>query len=185
MPRTQELWVLAAGPLANFIMAALLLQLHRQASYALYFLAAVSLCTGVYNLMPFGVLDGARLLQRICCLRKSRMRCAVPSGCCCACSARRRSAALLGGMPRGSACGGFPEAGYLLAKEFRQNKEERPAQRVNTVHRPFLFHSARKYGIMIPKLPLARPGVCGHTPCAGAQSFENIEPCKTAADAVL
>ncbi|WP_302321879.1 M50 family metallopeptidase, partial [Ruthenibacterium lactatiformans] len=40
--RTQELWVLAAGPLANFIMAALLfLQLHRQASYALYFLAAV------------------------------------------------------------------------------------------------------------------------------------------------
>ena len=59
LPRTQELWVLAAGPLANFIMAALLfLQLHRQASYALYFLAAVSLCTGVYNLMPFGVLDG-------------------------------------------------------------------------------------------------------------------------------
>ncbi len=43
LPRTQELWVLAAGPLANFIMAALLfLQLHRQASYALYFLAAVS-----------------------------------------------------------------------------------------------------------------------------------------------
>ena len=66
LPRTQELWVLAAGPLANFIMAALLfLQLHRQASYALYFLAAVSLCTGVYNLMPFGVLDGARLLQNL------------------------------------------------------------------------------------------------------------------------
>ena len=49
LPRTQELWVLAAGPLANFIMAALLfLQLHRQASYALYFLAAVSLCTGYF-----------------------------------------------------------------------------------------------------------------------------------------
>ena len=66
LSRAQELWVLAAGPMANFVFAALLLwHLQRQASYRLYFLAAVSLCTGLYNLLPFGVLDGARILQNL------------------------------------------------------------------------------------------------------------------------
>ena len=116
LPRTQELWVLAAGPLANFIMAALLfLQLHRQASYALYFLAAVSLCTGVYNLMPFGVLDGARLLQNLLpaekqdALRRAQ-RAVVPV---------LRGGARLCAVGRDAArrsCGGFPGAGLSAGK---------------------------------------------------------------------
>ena len=121
MPRTQELWVLAAGPLANFIMAALLfLQLHRQASYALYFLAAVSLCTGVYNLMPFGVLDGARLLQNLLPTEKQdALRRAQRLLLCLFCAAAL-GFALLGGMPRGARAAAFLGPGYLLAKEFRQ-----------------------------------------------------------------
>lgn len=121
LPRTQELWVLAAGPLANFIMAALLfLQLHRQASYALYFLAAVSLCTGVYNLMPFGVLDGARLLQNLLPAEKQdALRRAQRLLLCLFCAAAL-GFALLGGMPRGARAAAFLGPGYLLAKEFRQ-----------------------------------------------------------------
>ena len=121
LPRTQELWVLAAGPLANFIRAALLfLQLHRQASYALYFLAAVSLCTGVYNLMPFGVLDGARLLQNLLPAEKQdALRRAQRLLLCLFCAAAL-GFALLGGMPRGARAAAFLGPGYLLAKEFRQ-----------------------------------------------------------------
>ena len=121
LPRTQELWVLAAGPLANFIMAALLfLQLHWQASYALYFLAAVSLCTGVYNLMPFGVLDGARLLQNLLPAEKQdALRRAQRLLLCLFCAAAL-GFALLGGMPRGARAAAFLGPGYLLAKEFRQ-----------------------------------------------------------------
>ena len=60
----QENWVLLAGPLANMILSAALYgYTYYQASYGVYFLACVSLCTGVYNLLPVGVLDGARLLQ--------------------------------------------------------------------------------------------------------------------------
>ena len=121
LPRTQELWVLAAGPLANFIMAALLfLQLHRQASYALYFLAAVSLCTGVYNQMPFGGLDGARLLQNLLPTEKQdALRRAQRLLLCLFCAAAL-GFALLGGMPRGARAAAFLGPGYLLAKEFRQ-----------------------------------------------------------------
>ena len=113
--------MLAAGPLANFIMAALLfLQLHRQASYALYFLAAVSLCTGVYNLMPFGVLDGARLLQNLLPVEKQdALRRAQRLLLCLFCAAAL-GFALLGGMPRGARAAAFLGPGYLLAKEFRQ-----------------------------------------------------------------
>lgn len=62
----QELAVLCAGPGANFLLAAALclMALHR-ARYGVYFLAAVSLCTGLYNLLPFGVLDGARILENL------------------------------------------------------------------------------------------------------------------------
>lgn len=62
----QELAVLCAGPLANFVLAGVLyaMALHR-ARYGVYFLAAVSLCTGLYNLLPFGVLDGARILENV------------------------------------------------------------------------------------------------------------------------
>ena len=60
----QENKVLAAGPLANFFLAGLLYILARHhASYGTYFLAAVSLCIGLYNLLPIGTLDGAKLLQ--------------------------------------------------------------------------------------------------------------------------
>ena len=108
LPRTQELWVLAAGPLANFIMAALL------------FLAAVSLCTGVYNLMPFGVLDGARLLQNLLPAEKQdALRRAQRLLLCLFCAAAL-GFALLGGMPRGARAAAFLGPGYLLAKEFRQ-----------------------------------------------------------------
>lgn len=62
----QESVVLMAGPAANFIFAAVLygVAMHK-ASYGVYFLAAVSFCTGMYNLLPIGVLDGARLLQNL------------------------------------------------------------------------------------------------------------------------
>lgn len=61
---SQELAVVASGPLFNFFIAAVLLYAAQQeAHYVLYFLAAVNLCTGLYNLLPIGVLDGARLLS--------------------------------------------------------------------------------------------------------------------------
>lgn len=117
LPRTQELWVLAAGPLANFIMAALLFcSFTGRRSYALYFLAAVSLCTGVYNLMPFGVLDGARLLQNLLpaekqdALRRAQPAAVVPV---------LRGGARLCAVGRDAArrsCGGFPGAGLSAGK---------------------------------------------------------------------
>lgn len=56
--------VLCAGPAANFLLAgALLLRAAQKASYGAYFLAAVSLCVGLYNLLPLGALDGARLIE--------------------------------------------------------------------------------------------------------------------------
>ena len=98
LPRTQELWVLAAGPLANFIMAALLfLQLHRQASYALYFLAAVSLCTGVYC-GKAGCAAPCPAAAVVPVLRGGARLCAVGR------DAARRS------------CGGFPGAGLSAGK---------------------------------------------------------------------
>ncbi|MEG1070019.1 MAG: hypothetical protein RSE27_07420, partial [Ruthenibacterium sp.] len=39
--------------------------MQHSASYRLWFLLCVSFCTGCYNLLPFGVLDGARLLKSI------------------------------------------------------------------------------------------------------------------------
>lgn len=66
LSRTAELMILAAGPTANFLFSAVLLAMaEKKAQYGLYFLAAVSLCTGLYNLLPFGVLDGARILQNL------------------------------------------------------------------------------------------------------------------------
>lgn len=63
----QELIVLCAGPFMNFVFACFFYGLALyQARYSFYFLAAVSLCVGLYNLLPVGVLDGARILQNIC-----------------------------------------------------------------------------------------------------------------------
>lgn len=64
--RKQELAVLCAGPAANFLFAAGLYCLAQQrASYGVYFLAAVSFCTGAYNLLPLELLDGGRILQNL------------------------------------------------------------------------------------------------------------------------
>ena len=85
-----------------------------------FFLAAVSLCTGVYNLMPFGVLDGARLLQNLLPAEKQdALRRAQRLLLCLFCAAAL-GFALLGGMPRGARAAAFLGPGYLLAKEFRQ-----------------------------------------------------------------
>ena len=62
----KELGVLAAGPLVNFLLAGLCLAAAaRHAAYALYFFAAINLCVAVFNLLPFGKLDGNRLLNRL------------------------------------------------------------------------------------------------------------------------
>ncbi len=119
LSRARELWVLAAGPMANFLFAALLfLLLQRRASYRLYFLAAVSLCTGLYNLLPFGVLDGARILQNL--LSAERLD-----------AFQRAQRALLGvlcltavyllikgNLPSGARAAALLGPGYLLAREF-------------------------------------------------------------------
>lgn len=64
MGRDQEAFVVCAGPCTNFLCALLALALiQAQASYGAYAFAAVNLCTGCYNLLPLGMLDGARLLQ--------------------------------------------------------------------------------------------------------------------------
>lgn len=119
LPRVQERWVIAAGPLANFLMAAALFwRLQVRASYGLYFLAAVSLCTGVYNLLPFGVLDGARLLQN--CLpadKQDALYRAQRLLLCIFCTAVL-GFALLGQMPPGARAAAFLGPGYLLSKEF-------------------------------------------------------------------
>ena len=58
--------VLIAGPIANMFFSALLfLFAQHKASYGVYFCAAVSFCTGIYNLLPFGMLDGARIVQAL------------------------------------------------------------------------------------------------------------------------
>ena len=59
-----RLCVLCAGPLANLMLAgALYWRAQESASYLIYLIAAVSLCTGIYNLLPFGALDGAQFLE--------------------------------------------------------------------------------------------------------------------------
>ena len=78
------------------------------------------MCTGVYNLMPFGVLDGARLLQNLLPVEKQdALRRAQRLLLCLFCAAAL-GFALLGGMPRGARAAAFLGPGYLLAKEFRQ-----------------------------------------------------------------
>lgn len=63
---TQQLWLAAAGPLANFLLCAgLCLWLGRRASYAGYFFASANLCVGLFNLLPFGELDGRRILEAL------------------------------------------------------------------------------------------------------------------------
>lgn len=119
LSRTKELWVLAAGPMANFIFAALLfLRVQRRASYGLYFLAAVSLCTGLYNLLPFGVLDGARILQNLFPAQKQDALQRAQRALLCVFTAALLCLILKGNLPFGARAAAFLGPGILLAKEF-------------------------------------------------------------------
>ena len=74
----------------------------------------------VYGRLPFGVLDGARLLQNLLPAEKQdALRRAQRLLLCLFCAAAL-GFALLGGMPRGARAAAFLGPGYLLAKEFRQ-----------------------------------------------------------------
>ncbi len=117
--REQELFVLVAGPAANFLMTALLFaQLWQRASYRLYFLAAVSLCTGLYNLLPFGVLDGARILQNLLpAARQDALHQAQRLLLCVFCTGMI-GAALSGKLPPGARAAACLGPAYLLAQEF-------------------------------------------------------------------
>ena len=118
LSRAQELWVLAAGPMANFIFAALLLwRLQRRASYGLYFLAAVSLCTGLYNLLPFGVLDGARILQNLFPAPKQDALQRAQRALLCIFAVAVLGLALKGELPFGARAAAFLGPGLLLARE--------------------------------------------------------------------
>lgn len=118
LSRTQELWVLAAGPMANFIFAALLfLRLQRRASFGLYFLAAVSLCTGLYNLLPFGVLDGARILQNLFPAEKQDALQRAQRALLCVFAVAVLGLALKENLPFGARAAAFLGPGVLLAKQ--------------------------------------------------------------------
>ena len=115
----QENIVLAAGPAANFLLAAALFAcLQVRASYGLYFLAAVSLCTGLYNLLPIGVLDGARLIQNMLPASKMNGYDRIKKLLLCCLCAAAVLAALCAEMPRGARAAAFLGPGYLLIKEF-------------------------------------------------------------------
>ena len=119
LSRAQELWVLAAGPMTNFIFAAFLFwRLQRRASYGLYFLAAVSLCTGLYNLLPFGVLDGARILQNLFPAEKQDALQRAQRALLCVFAIAVLGLILKGDLPFGARAAAFLGPGLLLAKEF-------------------------------------------------------------------
>ena len=62
--RAKQTWLLCGGCLANFLTCILLLVLiDKQATYNRYFFLAANLFVGCYNLLPIGVLDGARILR--------------------------------------------------------------------------------------------------------------------------
>ncbi|MEG0910683.1 MAG: hypothetical protein RSF70_03785 [Ruthenibacterium sp.] len=113
----QEQIVLLCGPLANFILAATLaFWMQHSASYRLWFLLCVSFCTGCYNLLPFGVLDGARLLKSITPARHLNLLYAIQTimlrlFCAVACSA-----CVFAPLPAQMRVALFLAAGYLLTE---------------------------------------------------------------------
>lgn len=118
LSRTAELVVLAAGPCANFLFSAVLLALaERRARYGLYFMSAVSLCTGLYNLLPFGVLDGARILQNLIPAEKIGALCRFQRAALCLFCAAAVGLALLCPMPPCARITALLGPGYLLVKE--------------------------------------------------------------------
>lgn len=122
LSRTKELIVLAAGPIANFIFSAVLLvYASEKAHYGLYFLAAVSLCTGLYNLLPFGVLDGARILQNLVPAEKLGVLCKVQHAALCLFCAGGIGLALMSPMPKAARAAAMLGPCYLLLKEGIKN----------------------------------------------------------------
>ena len=64
LDRKSDLWVTAAGPLANFLaFGACWAAAQYKAGYSLYFFAAANFCVGVFNLLPVPPLDGRRLWE--------------------------------------------------------------------------------------------------------------------------
>ncbi len=62
--RFHQTLLLLAGPAANLMLCAVIFFLIQQkATYARYFFLVSNLVCACYNLLPIGVLDGARLLQ--------------------------------------------------------------------------------------------------------------------------
>lgn len=69
LPPVQELWLAAAGPLANLICCCavlLVMQLFDRVSYTAYWFASANLLIGAGNLLPLPGLDGGYILQSIC-----------------------------------------------------------------------------------------------------------------------
>lgn len=63
---SQDFVVTCGGPLFNFATAfILLLLINVRATYLLYFFMTINVCIGAYNLLPIGILDGARLISLI------------------------------------------------------------------------------------------------------------------------
>ncbi len=119
LSKRQELTVAAAGPLANFLMTALLLlRVRYRASYRLYFLAAVSLCMGLYNMLPFGVLDGARILQDLLPAERQNAFQRVQRVLLCSFCIAVICFVLFGRLPRGARLTGLLGSVCLLTKEF-------------------------------------------------------------------
>lgn len=65
--RSQTFWLALAGPATNLLICgAMLAAMQWRASYWGYFFAAANLALGLFNLLPFGPLDGRRMLEVIC-----------------------------------------------------------------------------------------------------------------------
>lgn len=64
LPKTKELWITAAGPMANFLLAALSLQqIHCRATLHRMGWLWANLLLGLFNLLPIPPLDGWHLLS--------------------------------------------------------------------------------------------------------------------------
>ncbi len=62
----QESWLAAAGPAMNFLLAAASWAvLNQKASYWGYYFMGTNLLVGLFNLLPFGDLDGKRLWKNL------------------------------------------------------------------------------------------------------------------------
>ncbi|MEG1321849.1 MAG: hypothetical protein RSD01_01870 [Ruthenibacterium sp.] len=114
---SQERIVLLCGPFANFLLATVLgFAVRQNASYGLWFLLCVSFCTGCYNLLPFGVLDGARLLKNSIPARYLNLLCIIQTGLLRLFCAVSFSLCIFAPLPFQMRIALFLAAGYLLTE---------------------------------------------------------------------